>query len=173
MGLIRDIWCETDIRWLFVKQCCPVFISTSGSSFAFSKHSRRITPFKKKSLSLSHTHRYCGHYISSHRAVANSQRGPALESHIYMQPSSPLALSLLRSLFHRSEVFHILWIHTFLSICCSRCFCMIEHPQCYTGQLGSLGYEIQKTHEKRQGLHKYKLLKRIPRPPHYCKQEII
>lgn len=120
MGLIRDIWCETDIRWLFVKQCCPVFISTSGSSFAFSKHSRRITPFKKKSLSLSHTHRYCGHYISSHRAVANSQRGPALESHIYMQPSSPLALSLLRSLFHRSEVFHILWIHTFLSICCSQ-----------------------------------------------------
>jgi len=110
MGLIRDIWCETDIRWLFVRQCCPVFISTSGSSFAFSKHEKNHT-LLKKTLSLSHTHRYCGHYISSHRAVANSQRGPALESHIYMQPSSTLALSLLVSLSLERGVPHPLNSH--------------------------------------------------------------
>ncbi len=125
MGLIWDIWCETDIRWLFVRQCSPVFVSTSGSSFAFSRHSRRITPFKKNlTLSLSYTHKLWSLHFLTQSCGKFPERPSSRKPHLYAASIPARSFTVTVSLSSTSFAFTHSWVFAAL-----RCSCVFEHPR--------------------------------------------
>lgn len=125
MGLIWDIWCETDIRWLFVRQCSPVFVSTSGSSFAFSRHSRRITLFLKKSHSLIHI-LWSLHFLTQ-SCGKFPERPSSRKPHLYAASIPARSFTVTVSLFGARRSTSFAFTHSWV-FAAFRCSCMFEHP---------------------------------------------